>query len=286
MIGIIGGSGLYDIEGLESLEWRKLETPFGNPSDDFLIGKLAGRDVVFLPRHARGHKILPSEINHRANILAMKSLGIRFIISVGAVGSLQEKYKPLDIVVPDQFIDRTKHHLDHTFFGSGIVAHVTFADPISKELQKLLYDEAKKAVSAKSQVHLNGTYVNMEGPAFSTRAESEMYRKVGGDVIGMTNLAEAKLACEAEIAYAALSMITDYDCWKRDEEPVSVEMIIQRLNQNAENAKAIIKAVIPKIPLDANWPCHSALRHAIITDKKHWPASTVEKLRPILSPYL
>jgi len=287
MIAIIGGSGLYEMEGLQKTHWQKVSTPFGDPSDDFLIGTFNDRKIVFLPRHARGHRILPSELNHRANIWALKSLGVRFILSVSAVGSLQNKYRPLDIVLPDQFIDRTKKSLEHTFFGNGIVAHIAFADPIAIELQKIVYKEASALLSKpkeKRKVHLNGVYVNMEGPAFSTRAESYMYRKLGGDIIGMTNLGEAKLALEAEIAYATMAMVTDYDCWKEDEEHVTLELVIQRLHQNAATAKEIVRRVIPKIPLDAHWPCHETLKTAIITDRKLWPAKTVEMLKPIIPP--
>src|SRR5690348_16404535 len=244
-IGIIGGSGLYHIEGFTNQKWVKVKTPFGKPSDDLLTGKLAGRDVVFLPRHGRGHRILPSELNHRANIYGMKKLGAQWIISVSAVGSLQEKYRPCDIVLIDQFVDRTKKSLEHTFFGRGIVAHIAFADPICNELRKLLLENAR-ALSATA--HDGGAYVNMEGPAFSTRAESLANHRAGFDVIGMTNLGEAKCAREAEIAYATLAMVTDYDCWKVDEAHVTLEMIIANLNKNAEMAKAIVKRVIPQIP--------------------------------------
>ncbi len=299
MIGIIGGSGLYEMDGLEATQWCRVSTPFGDPSDELLTGKLGGRNVVFLPRHARGHRILPSELNHRANIWALKSLGVRFIFSVSAVGSLQKKYRPLDIIFPDQFLDRTKRSLEHTFFGQGIVAHMAFADPICKELQQLLYQEAIKVFSlnrarskSKSRVvrtskaHLNGTYVNMEGPAFSTRAESNVYRQLGADVIGMTNLGEAKRAREAEIAYATMAMVTDYDCWKIHEKHVTADIVLQRLQQNAITAKAIVRAVIPKIPSDAHCSCHQALKLAIVTDRKLWPNATIEKLKPILAPYL
>ena len=213
-IGIIGGTGLYGIEGFTNQKWVKVKTPFGKTSDDFLTGKLAGRDVVFLPRHGRGHRILPSELNHRANIWAMKKLGVQWIISVSAVGSLQEKYQPCDIVVIDQFIDRTKQSLNHTFFGRGIVAHVAFAAPISEDLRQILL---RTANAASANAHDGGTYVCMEGPAFSTRAESLANHGAGHDVIGMTNLGEAKCAREAEIAYATLAMATDYDCWKEEE---------------------------------------------------------------------
>lgn len=282
-IGLIGGSGLYHIEGFTRQKWVKVTTPFGRPSDDFLTGQLEGREVVFLPRHARGHRILPSELNHRANIYGMKKLGVEWIISVSAVGSLQKKYEPCDIVLPDQFVDRTKRSFEHTFFGRGIVAHVAFADPICAELRHILFDCAR---AEKARVHNGGAYVNMEGPAFSTRAESLTNHKVGYDVIGMTNLGEAKCAREAEIAYASLAMITDYDCWKVDEAHVTVEMVMANLRRNAAQAQAIIKRALPRIPLEADWPCHSALANAIMTDKKAWPAKTKSALKLILRKYL
>jgi len=282
-IGLIGGSGLYHIEGFSRQKWVKLKTPFGAPSDDYLTGELAGREVVFLPRHARGHRILPSELNHRANIYGMKKLGVDWIISVSAVGSLQKQYKPCDIVLPDQFVDRTKRSFEHTFFGNGIVAHVAFADPICPELRQILFKHAKVEGA---RVHNGGAYVNMEGPAFSARAESLTNHKLGYDVIGMTNLGEAKCAREAEIAYASMAMITDYDCWKADEEHVTVEMVIANLMKNADQAKAIIKRALPDIPLKPNWPCHSALKNAIMTDKKCWPAKTKAALKPLLRKYL
>lgn len=282
-IGIIGGSGLYHIEGFTKQKWVKVKTPFGATSDDFLTGQLAGRDVVFLPRHGRGHRILPSELNHRANMWAMKKLGVAWIISVSAVGSLQAKYKPCDIVLPDQFLDRTKRDFEHTFFGRGIVGHVAFADPICEELRQLLLKNARKL---KARVHDGGTYVNMEGPAFSTRAESLTNHKLGYDVIGMTNLGEAKCAREAEIAYSTMAMITDYDCWKVDEAHVTVEMVINNLKKNAEQAKAIVTATIPQIPEEPNWSCHDALRNAIMTDKACWPAKTKKELEPLLKKYL
>jgi 5'-methylthioadenosine phosphorylase len=281
-IGIIGGSGLYHIEGFTDQKWVKVKTPFGQPSDDFLTGSLAGRAVVFLPRHARGHRILPTELNHRANIWGMKKLGAQWIISVSAVGSLQAKYKPCDIVLPDQFLDRTKQTLAHTFFGRGIVGHVAFADPICEELRQILL---KTARSLKARVHDGGTYVNMEGPAFSTRAESITNHKLGYDVVGMTNLGEAKCAREAEIAYATMAMITDYDCWKVDEAHVTVEMVIANLMKNAAMAKAIVAAAIPQIPKSPDWPCHRALKDAIMTDKKLWPAKTKKELEPLLKKY-
>lgn len=281
-IGIIGGTGLYNIDGFTNQKWVKVKTPFGAPSDDLLTGKLGGRDVVFLARHARGHRILPTELNHRANIWAMKKLGVQWIISVSAVGSLQEKYKPCDIVVIDQFLDRTKQSLNHTFFGKGIVAHVTFAHPICEELRQIIVKTGRKEGAT---VHDGGTYVNMEGPAFSTRAESLTNHKTGYDVIGMTNLGEAKCAREAEIAYATMAMSTDYDCWK-EEEHVTLDMIIANLHRNADTAKKIVAKVIPQIPAEPNWSCHSSLKNAILTDKKFWPKKTVTALKPILAKYL
>ena len=282
-IGIIGGSGLYHIEGFTRQKWVSVKTPFGEPSDAFLTGELAGREVVFLPRHGRGHRILPSELNHRANMWAMRKLGVRWVVSVSAVGSLQAKLKPCDIVLVDQFVDRTKRDFEHTFFGRGIVAHVAFADPISEELRRLLLKAAK---AEKARVHDGGTYVNMEGPAFSTRAESIANHKAGFDVIGMTNLGEAKCAREAEIAYASMAMVTDYDCWKVDEAHVTVEMVIANLRRNAEQAKAIVARAIPTIPAVADWPAHDALRNAIMTERSLWPAKTVKQLGPILAKYL
>ena len=282
-IGIIGGSGLYGIEGFTNQKWVTVKTPFGSPSDQLLTGQLGGREVVFLPRHARGHRILPSELNHRANIWAMKKLGVQWILSVSAVGSLQAKYKPCDIVLPNQFLDRTKQSFAHTFFGRGIVAHVAFADPICEELRQLLLKNGRK-LGAK--VHDGGTYVNMEGPAFSTRAESLTNHRAGYDVIGMTNLGEAKCAREAEIAYSNMAMITDYDCWKADEAHVTVDIVLDCLRRNAEMAKRIVAAVIPQIPREPNWPCHSALHNSIMTDKKLWPAKTKKELAPLLAKYL
>ena len=281
-IGIIGGTGLYDLEGVTGQKWVKVKTPFGPPSDDLLTGKLAGRNVVFLARHGRGHRILPSELNHRANIWAMKKLGVAWIISVSAVGSLQEKYQPCDIVLIDQFLDRTKRSFEHTFFGRGIVAHISFAHPICGELRKILL---KTARACGATAHDGGTYVNMEGPAFSTRAESLTNHQQGYSVIGMTNLGEAKCAREAEIAYATLAMSTDYDCWKEDEH-VTLAMIIQNLQRNADMAKKIVVRAISQIPSVANWPCHAALKHAILTDRKFWPKKTVTELKPILAKYL
>lgn len=282
-IGIIGGSGLYHIEGFTNQKWVTVKTPFGAPSDQFLTGKLHGREVVFLPRHARGHRILPGELNHRANIWAMKKLGVQWILSASAVGSLQARYKPCDIVFPNQFFDRTKRSFEHTFFGRGIVAHVAFADPICEELRRILISTGRKLGAT---VHDGGTYVNMEGPAFSTRAESLHYHHGGMDVIGMTNLGEAKCAREAEIAYATMALVTDYDCWKTDEAHVTVDIVLDYLRRNAEMAKLIIASTIPQIPAEPNWPCHSALNNSIMTDKKLWPAKTKKELAPLLAKYL
>ena len=282
-IGIIGGSGLYNIEGFTRQKWVKVTTPFGSPSDELLTGMLAGREVVFLPRHARGHRILPSELNHRANIWAMKQLGVAWIISVSAVGSLQKKYHPCDIVLVDQFLDRTKRDFEHTFFGRGIVGHIAFAHPICEELRLLLL---KSARAQKARVHDGGTYVNMEGPAFSTRAESLTNHKLGYDAIGMTNLGEAKCAREAEIAYATMAMITDYDCWNEDHDHVTVEMVIANLHRNAATAKAVVARTIEQIPAEPTWPCHEALRNAIMTERKLWPKKTIDELKPILAKYL
>lgn len=282
-IGIIGGSGLYDIEGLTDRAEVEIITPWGEPSDALITGHLAGRRVCFLPRHGRGHRILPHELNHRANIYALKSLGVRFIICITAVGSLREEYPPESIVLPDQFFDRTSRREHHTFFGGGVVAHVGFSDPISMGLQEILFQVCQ---AQGRRVKRHGTYVNMDGPAFSTRAESNANRQLGFDVIGMTNLPEAKLAREAEIALATVAMITDYDCWKVEDEPVSAHAVIGHLMANAAAAKAIIAAAIPLIPKAANWPEHRALDSALVTDRKLWPQETVLKLQEIVGRFL
>jgi len=282
-IGIIGGSGLYQIEELRDATDHHVSTPFGSPSDLLVGGKLGGRQVYFLPRHGRGHRILPHEINHRANIYALRSLNVRWIISVAAVGSLQEKYAPRDVLLPSQFYDRTSRRDTHTFFGEGVAAHIAFAEPISTKLRNLLADSAR---SLGVTAHNGGTYVNMDGPAFSTRAESEFNHRNGFDVIAMTNLPEAKLAREAEIAFATMAMITDYDCWKVEEEPVSAEIVLSHLVANAETARKIIMDVIPQIPAEADWPEHFALDTALITERKLWPEATIEKLKPILERFL
>ncbi|MGC8743509.1 MAG: S-methyl-5'-thioadenosine phosphorylase [Verrucomicrobiia bacterium] len=282
-IGIIGGTGLYEIEGLKNQKWVTVKTPFGNPSDKILLGELCGREVLFLPRHGRGHRILPGELNHRANIWALKKLGVSWIISVSAVGSLQEKYKPRDIVVIDQFVDRTKKSAEHTFFGNGIVVHIAFAHPVCEELRKILFESAQELGLP---VHNGGSYVNMEGPAFSTKAESIANHNSGFSVIGMTNLGEAKCAREAEIAYATLAMVTDYDCWKENEEHVTVEMVVEHLKYNAQNAKNIIVKSIPRIPSEPSCSCHNALKNAILTDKKYWTKAAIKRLKPIIGKYL
>ena len=279
-IGIIGGSGLYQMEGVENPVEQRVETPFGDPSDVLIGGQMHGRQIYFLPRHGRGHRLLPHELNHRANIYALRSLNVRWIICVTAVGSLQQQYAPRDVLLPSQFFDRTSQRADHTFFGEGIAAHVGFSDPISTGLRNILA-EATRTIGV--TVHNGGTYVNMDGPAFSTRAESELNRRYGFDVVGMTNVPEAKLAREAEIALATIAMITDYDCWKVEEEPVSAQTIFGHLLANAETAKRILAEAIPRIPVEPNWPEHRALDTALVTDRKLWPAATKRKLEAILS---
>lgn len=282
-IGVIGGSGLYTLEGLQSPTEHKVETPFGPPSDTIFGGIFADRQVYFLPRHGRGHTLLPTELNHRANIWALRSLGVRWALSATAVGSLQEQYCPRDLVVPDQFFDRTSNRAANTFFGNGIVAHVSFGDPTSAQLRECIIEAA---TAEGIPHHAGGTYVNMDGPAFSTRAESEANRQLGFDIIGMTNLPEAKLAREAEMAFATLAFITDYDCWKVDEEPVNAETVIGHVMANAETAKRLLQRIIPSIPEKAAEPEHKALDSALVTAKDKWPAATVEKLRPILERFL
>lgn len=282
-IGIIGGSGLYTLGGLEELGWKQVETGFGSPSDALFLGRHNGRELVFLPRHGRGHKILPNELNHRANILAMKQLGVRWIISVSAVGSLQMQYEPGDIVVIDQFLDKTKRSADHTFFGRGIAAHVAFANPVCNELREAIVVSAR---NENARVHDGGTYVNIEGPAFSTRAESLQHHQEGHAVVGMTNLGEAKCAREAEIAYAVMAMVTDYDGWKPHDPHVTVKTVIKHLRRNAETAKQIIGGIIAGLNMEQECSCHSALASAILTDRVEWPAETIQRLRPVLDRYL
>jgi 5'-methylthioadenosine phosphorylase len=282
-IGIIGGSGLYHMEGLEQTRWVSVTTPFGKPSDQFLTGTLAGRELVFLPRHGRGHKILPSELNHRANLYGMKKLGVTTVISVSAVGSLKEEYKPTDIVLIDQFFDRTKRSGDFTFFGEGIIAHVSFADPVCGRLHGVLAGCAK---TAGATVHVGGTYVNMEGPAFSTRAESNFHRAQGWDVIGMTNLGEARCAREAEICYATLAMVTDYDCWRVEEQPVTVEMVVANLQKNARMAQEIVRLAVQRLDPAADCGCRHALANAIMTAPAVMPLTTRKKLALLIDKYL
>ncbi|MEM6446470.1 MAG: S-methyl-5'-thioadenosine phosphorylase [Cyanobacteria bacterium J06642_2] len=285
-IGVIGGSGLYDMPELTDVQEVKVETPFGAPSDAIALGTLADTRVAFLARHGRTHSLLPSEVPFQANIYALKTLGIRYLISASAVGSLQEQIKPLDIAIPHQFIDRTKSR-PSTFFGDGIVAHISFADPVCAALANVLIDAAKSLELDGIDIHPGGTYVCMEGPAFSTKAESELYRSWGGSIIGMTNLTEAKLAREAEIAYATLALVTDYDCWHPDHDAVTVEMVIGNLHRNAANAQKVIRAAIARIAADPpESPAHTALKYAILTDLSKSPAATVARLEAILAPYL
>jgi 5'-methylthioadenosine phosphorylase len=281
-IGIIGGSGLYHMPGFSDVHEVRQQTPFGDPSDAYILGTLEGRKVAFLARHSRGHLLLPSELNFRANIYGFKQLGVERIISVSAVGSLKEEHKPLDFVIPDQFFDRTRHRVD-TFFGNGIVAHIGFGDPVCPELAKSVAKACKTAcVTGKP----GGTYVCMEGPQFSTKAESNVYRSWGADVIGMTNLQEAKLAREAEICYVTIAMVTDYDCWHPHHDAVTVEQIISVLVKNAENAAKVVKATVGAMPNTRSCKCGSALAHAILTDKTKIPAETKAKLKLILEKYL
>jgi 5'-methylthioadenosine phosphorylase len=281
-IGIIGGSGLYHMPGFTDPCEIHQRTPFGDPSDAYILGSLEGCQVAFLARHARGHKLLPSELNFRANIYGFKQLGVERIVSVSAVGSLKEEHKPLDFVIPNQFFDRTRHRVD-TFFGNGVVAHVGFADPICSEMATIVRGACKSVgVSAK----LGGTYICMEGPQFSTKAESNVYRSWGADVIGMTNLQEAKLAREAEICYVTIAMVTDYDCWHPHHDSVTVEQIVSVLVKNAENAAKVVKATVSAMPKQRSCKCGSALAHAILTDPAKIPVETKEKLNLILGKYL
>jgi len=281
-VGIIGGSGLYQIEGIKAVKEVAVKTPFGAPSDKFITGVLEGIPVVFLPRHGRGHRVSPSEINYRANIYGMKKLGVEAIMSVSACGSLKEKYKPMDFVIPDQFLDRTRKGRKDTFFTDGIVAHVAFADPISKEIADILEKSAKKL---KVKTHRGGTYVNMEGPQFSTKAESNLYRSWGMDVIGMTNLTEAKLAREAEISYATLAAVTDYDCWHPSHDSVTLDMILDYLNKNVANAKAILKLAIVEVGQLKHFSASEALKFAIMTNPAVIPAKKKKELGVIIGKY-
>jgi len=285
-IGIIGGSGLYKMDALKDVREVSLDTPFGSPSDALIVGNLEGTEVAFLARHGRNHHLLPTELPFRANIYALKQLGVEYIISASAVGSLKAEVKPLDLVIPDQFIDRTKERIA-TFFGEGIVAHIAFGDPVCPELAKILGDAVASLNLPEVTLHRGGTYVCMEGPAFSTKAESNLYRSWGATVIGMTNLTEAKLAREAEIAYATLALVTDYDCWHPDHDHVTVEMVIENLHHNAINAQKVIQETVRR--LVANPPvsaAHSALKYAILTRLETAPVATKEKLALFLKKYL
>jgi 5'-methylthioadenosine phosphorylase len=280
-IGIIGGSGLYSMPGFEAQEEANIETPFGRPSDNYVLGQLAGHSVAFLARHGQGHRISPSELNFRANIYGMKSLGVQRIISLSAVGSLKEEHRPLDFVIPDQFFDRTRGRVS-TFFGDGLVAHISFADPICPQLAEVVASACSATgVTAKK----GGTYLCMEGPAFSTRAESNVYRSWGMDVIGMTNLQEAKLAREAEICYVTVAMVTDYDCWHAGHDAVTVSDIVGNLVKNASNASRVVAEAVAEMPKERSCKCGSALAHAILTDRKQVPETTLAKLRLLVEKY-
>jgi len=281
-IGIIGGSGLYSMPGLTKIKELRLRTPFGQPSDPYVLGTLEGRKVAFLARHGRGHRILPTELNFRANIYGFKHLGVERIVSVSAVGSLKEEHKPMEFVIPDQFFDRTRHRVD-TFFGNGIVAHISFADPICPELARVLETACKKAGVVGKR---GGTYLCMEGPQFSTKAESNVYRSWGMDVIGMTNLQEAKLAREAEICYSTAAMVTDYDCWHPGHDSVTVDQVVSVLMKNAENACAMVRETVAAMPKTRSCKCGSALAHAIQTDRKAIPAAARKRLGLLLDKYL
>jgi 5'-methylthioadenosine phosphorylase len=281
-IGIVGGSGLYSMPGLSDVREVKVETPFGNPSDPYVLGTLEGRKVAFLARHGRGHRILPTELNFRANVYGFKKLGVERIVSVSAVGSLKEEHQPMEFVIPDQFFDRTRHRVD-TFFGDGIVVHIAFADPVCPQISTVVEGACKKAgVTGKR----GGTYLNMEGPQFSTKAESNIYRSWGMDVIGMTNLQEAKLAREAEICYVTIAMVTDYDCWHPHHDAVTVDQVVAVLLKNAENAARVVRETVAAMPKERTCKCGAALAHAILTERDKIPAATRLKLSLILDKYL
>ena len=281
-IGIIGGSGLYEMPGLEEKRELHVETPFGDPSDDFIVGSLEGKQVAFLARHGRGHRLMPSELNFRANIHGFKQLGVRRVISASAVGSLKLEHKPLDFVLPDQFVDRT-HRRVSTFFGNGVVAHISFADPVCPQLSE---QTGSAAANVEIPVKRGGSYLCIEGPAFSSRAESNLYRSWGIDLIGMTNLQEAKLAREAELCYVTIAMVTDYDCWHEEEEAVTVEALIGYLTKNSRNAQHLIKEVVRILPSEFECPCQCALENAILTDLQQIPEAQKEKLKLIIGRYL
>jgi len=283
VIGVIGGSGLYEIEGLTEIDEVRIETPFGEPSDVYITGVLEGVRMVFLPRHGRGHRLLPSEVNYRANIFGMKKLGVERIISVSAVGSMKEEIAPGHIVIPDQFFDRTQGRRASTFFGDGVVGHVQFADPVCGELSTALFAAAGEVGAT---VHKGGTYICIEGPNFSTRTESKIYRSWGIDVIGMTNLPEARLAREAEICYGTVALATDYDCWHEEHDDVSVESVLAIIDKNVATARNMIKSVVPKLVADRTCPCREALKYAIMTRRDLIPAQTRERLAPLVGKYL
>ena len=281
-IGIIGGTGLYQMDGFTDVREVVVPTPFGPPSDAVMVGSLEGRQVAFLPRHGRGHRILPHELNFRANVFAMKALGVEWILSVSAVGSLKERYEPLHVVVPDQFIDRTQQRKS-TFFGNGLVAHVAFAHPFCRNLSKVM---AEACTEAGATHHVGGTYVCMEGPQFSTLAESELYRSWGADLIGMTNLQEAKLAREAEVCYSTLAMVTDYDCWHPDHDAVTAEQIMGVLGRNAETARKVLRAAVRRLPIPRGCECATALKYALITPPELVPEAVKRDLEPIVGRYM
>jgi len=281
-IGIIGGSGLYDMAELSDREERQVSTPFGDPSAAYVIGTLRGQRVAFLARHGIGHRLMPSELNFRANVYGFKTLGVEYILSASAVGSLKEQYKPLDLVIPDQFVDRTRGRVS-TFFGRGLVAHVGFAHPFCSILSEVAF---RAALTSSATVHKGGTYVCMEGPQFSTFAESNLYRSWGMDIIGMTNLQEAKLAREAEICYTTIALVTDYDCWHPDHDHVTVDMIIANLTQNAKMAQAVIAEAVGQLPFERTCECATALKHAIITRPDAVPSETLMALAPLVGKYL
>jgi 5'-methylthioadenosine phosphorylase len=281
-IGIIGGSGLYDMAELTDREERTVDTPFGAPSAPYVTGTLRGKRVAFLARHGAGHRFMPTELNFRANIYGLKTLGVEYILSASAVGSLKEEYKPMDLVIPDQFIDRTRGRVS-TFFGDGIVAHVGFAHPFCRPLSGIAYQSAQ---SAGATVHRGGTYVCMEGPQFSTLAESKLYRSWGADIIGMTNLQEAKLAREAEICYTTIALVTDYDCWHPSHDEVTVDMIVANLVQNAQTAQQVIASAVDALPFERSCECATALKHALITRPEAIPAEAKQRLAPLVGKYL
>jgi 5'-methylthioadenosine phosphorylase len=281
-LGVIGGSGLYQMAGLMDRREETITTPFGEPSDAYVLGTIAGRPIAFLGRHGRGHRLLPSEINFRANIYGFKSLGVERIVSISAVGSLREDLRPLDVVVPDQFIDLTRHR-PSTFFGSGLVAHVSLADPVCPDLSALLFEMAK---TGGARAHRGGAYVCIEGPQFSTRAESHLFRSIRADVIGMTNAQEFKLAREAEICYATLAMVTDYDCWRPEEAAVTVEEVIARLNDNAATAQSVVTRTLGRLEDGRSCPCASALKNALLTERSRIPRAVIQRLGPLVAKYL